>query len=47
MPGARMLIINGQVLREGDAASADLSVVRIGAKSAVLRYKGSTYLWRY
>lgn len=42
-----MLIVNGQVLREGDAASAELTLVRIGAKSAVLRYKGTTYLWRY
>lgn len=46
-PAQRLLIVNGQVLREGDAASADLTLVSIGPKSAVLRYKGATYLWRY
>ena len=46
-PAQRLLIVNGQVLREGDAASTDLTLVSIGPKSAVLRYKGATYLWRY
>ena len=46
-PAQRLLIVNGQVLREGDAASADLTLVSIGPKSAVLRYRGTTYLWRY
>lgn len=47
VPAQRMLVINGQVLREGDAAGAELTLLRIGATSAVWRYKGGTYLWRY
>ena len=43
----RMLIVNGQVLREGDAAGAGLTLVSIGARSAVLSYRGNAYLWRY
>lgn len=43
----RMLIVNGQVLREGDAAGAGLTLVSIGARSAVLSYRGAAYLWRY
>ena len=46
-PAQRILIVNGQVLREGDAAGTELTLVSIGPKSAVLRYKGTTYLWRY
>lgn len=47
LPTQRMLVINGQVLREGDAASAELTLLHIGATSAIWRYKGGTYLWRY
>lgn len=46
-PAQRMLIVNGQVLREGDAAGTDLTLLSIGPKSALLRFKGTTYLWRY
>jgi general secretion pathway protein B len=47
IPAQRLLIVNGQVLHEGDAANADLTLLSIGAKSALWRYKGATYLWRY
>jgi general secretion pathway protein B len=46
-PRERLLIINGQVLREGDAASAELVLQSIGPRSAIWRYRGATYLWRY
>lgn len=39
-PSQRMLIINGQVLREGDRVAADLVLERIELKSAVLAFKG-------
>lgn len=40
---SRMLIVNGQVLREGDAVSATVTLEQIRLRSAVLRYK----TWRY
>lgn len=39
-PSQRMLIINGQVLREGDRVTAELVLERIELKSAVLAFKG-------
>ena len=44
---SRMLIVNGQVLREGDAISPDLVLEKINLKSAVLAYKGQRYTIRY
>jgi len=42
-PASRFLIINGQVLHEGDRINADLSLEQIKLKAAVLRYKGYRY----
>lgn len=42
-PSRRMLVINGQVLREGEKLSPDLIVERIQLRSAVLNFRG----WRY
>ena len=39
----RMLIVNGQLLREGDAAARDVTIEQIKPKSAVLRFKGYRY----
>ena len=42
-PAYRMLIINGQVVHEGEKLTPDLQLERIGPKSAVLNYKGQRY----
>jgi general secretion pathway protein B len=39
----RMVFINGQVLREGDAVAEGLVVERIGAKSSVLSLRGARF----
>lgn len=46
-PAHRLLIANGQVLREGDALAPGHAVEQIREKSAVLNYKGTRYLLRY
>jgi general secretion pathway protein B len=38
-PPSRFIIINGQVVREGEGAAAGVTVERIGPKSAVLRWR--------
>ena len=43
----RMLIVNGQVLREGDAAGPELTLISIGPKSAVLRFRQQRFSVRY
>lgn len=40
---SRMLILNGQVFREGDKVANDLVLEQIRLKSAVLSYKGQRY----
>jgi general secretion pathway protein B len=42
-PKDRLVIINGQVLHEGDLISPDLMVERIRLKTAVLAFKGYRY----
>jgi general secretion pathway protein B len=42
-PSARMLFANGLVLREGDAAGADLKVERIGPSASVLSFRGQSF----
>ena len=39
----RMLMINGQLLHEGEALSAELTVERIRPSSAVLRFRGQRF----
>lgn len=46
-PAHRMLVINGQVFREGEKVEADLLLERIRIKSAVLNYKGQRYALAY
>lgn len=38
-PASRFVIVDGQVLREGDAAAPGVTVERIGARSVVLRWR--------
>jgi general secretion pathway protein B len=42
-PSARMLFINGQVLREGQAVADGVMVERIGASSSVLSVRGQSF----
>jgi general secretion pathway protein B len=42
-PSARMLFVNGQVLREGDALADGLVVERIGASASVLSMRGQRF----
>ena len=44
-PSARMVIINEQVMREGDALGAGLVLERIEAKALVLNRKGQRIRW--
>ena len=46
-PAYRMLIINGQVYREGEFPTPELKLEQIKPKSAVLRYKENTYVLPY
>ena len=42
-PAYRMLIINGEVFREGEKPAPDLQLEQIRAKAAVLNFKGLRY----
>ena len=42
-PANRVLIINGQVLHEGDRIAPELTVQQIRAKGAVLNFRGYRY----
>lgn len=46
-PAYRMLIINGQVYREGEFPAPELKLEQIRQKSALLSYKGNTYALPY
>lgn len=46
-PASRMLIINSQVLHEGDKLSADLTLDEIKLKSAVFRFRTYRYVVSY
>ena len=43
MPAQRMVIFNGQVLREGDAVTNELQIEQIRPRSAVLRVRGQRF----
>ena len=43
----RILIINGQVLHEGDLVAPDLTLITVGAKSAELRFGQLRFTVRY
>ena len=38
-PASRFVMVNGQVVREGEAAAPGVTLERIGPKSAVLRWR--------
>lgn len=38
-PASRFVMVNGQVVREGEAAAPGVTLERIGQKSAVLRWR--------
>ena len=42
-PASRMLIVNGQVLREGDAVAPEVRLETIGRKSAVFSVRGQRF----
>ena len=42
-PAQRMVILNGQVLREGDAVTNELQIEQIRPRSAVLRVRGQRF----
>lgn len=46
-PRSRFIIVNGQVLHEGDAITPGLVLEKIRLKSAVLRYKSTRFLMAY
>lgn len=46
-PAHRLLIINNQVLREGDALAPGHVLEQIREKSALLNYQGTRYLLRF
>ncbi len=46
-PSARMLFINGQVLREGEAVADGVLVERIGASASVLSARGQRFQIRH
>ncbi len=46
-PSARMVFINGQVLREGDAVVNGVVLERIGASASVLSVRGTKFEIRH
>lgn len=47
IPAQRMLIINSQVLREGDTVAPELVLEAIQLKAAIFRFKGYRYIVNY
>jgi general secretion pathway protein B len=46
-PGSRLLMVGGQLLKEGDTAGAGVTLEQIKPRSAVLRWKDIRYEIRY
>lgn len=46
-PAQRMLLLNGQVLKQGSVIAPDLSLEEIGAHSSVLSYRGTLFRIAY
>jgi general secretion pathway protein B len=42
-PSSRMIVVDGQVLREGQSLRADLVLERIGPRSAVFSHRGQRF----
>lgn len=43
----RILIVNGQMLREGESPATGIKIEKIGARAAVLQYEGTLFSLRY
>jgi general secretion pathway protein B len=43
LPASRMLIVNGQVFREGDALAPGLTLQTIRLRSAVFEFRGQRF----
>lgn len=46
-PASRMVVINGQLYREGDTVAPGLTLEKIQLKSAILRHQGQRYILDY
>jgi general secretion pathway protein B len=46
-PAQRMLIVNGQVFNEGSEVAAGLTIEKIDARTAILRFRGARYSVAY
>jgi general secretion pathway protein B len=46
-PSARMLVLDGQVVRQGDEVKPGLSLEDIGPRSATLSYRGERFRLNY
>ena len=46
-PAWRILIVNGQLFREGESPATGIKIEKIGVRAAVLQYEGSSFLLKY
>ena len=46
-PAYRILIVNGQLFREGESPATGIKIEKIGVRAAVLQYEGSSFLLKY
>ena len=46
-PAYRILIVNGQLFREGESPATGIKIEKIGVRATVLRYEGTSFLLRY
>lgn len=46
-PAWRILIVNGQLFREGESPATGIKIEKIGDKTAVLQYEGSLFSLKY
>ena len=46
-PAWRILIVNGQLFREGESPATGIKIEKIGVKTAVLQYEGSLFSLKY
>ena len=46
-PAYRILIVNGQLFREGESPATGIKIEKIGVRATVLRYEGTSFLLKY
>ena len=46
-PAYRILIVNGQLFREGESPATGIKIEKIGVRAAVLQYEGSSFFLKY